>query len=200
MTDQPISELPKAYEPHQVEQKWYAYWMEQGYFTPQIDLSRKPFVIIQPPPNITGDLHLGHALTATLEDIMVRWHRMLGEPTLWLPGEDHAGIAAQVVVERALAKEGLTRQQIGREKFNERMWQWVDGCRANISNQHKRLGVSCDWTRERFTLDPGPSRAVRTFFVNLYEKGLIYRGERIINWCARCATCLLYTSPSPRDS
>ena len=190
MTDQPIPELPKAYEPHQVEQKWYAYWMEQGYFTPHIDLSRKPFVIIQPPPNITGDLHLGHALTATLEDIMVRWHRMLGEPTLWLPGEDHAGIAAQVVVERALAKEGLTRHQIGRQRFNERMWQWVDGCRANISNQHKRLGVSCDWTRERFTLDPGPSRAVRTFFVNLYEKGLIYRGERIINWCARCATAL----------
>ena len=190
MTDQSIPELPKAYEPHQVEQKWYAYWMQQGYFTPRIDPSKKPFVIIQPPPNITGDLHLGHALTATLEDIMVRWHRMLGEPTLWLPGEDHAGIAAQVVVERALGKEGLTRHQIGREKFNERMWQWVNGCRANISNQHKRLGVSCDWTRERFTLDPGPSRAVRTFFVNLYEKGLIYRGERIINWCARCATAL----------
>ncbi len=190
MTDQPIPELPKAYEPSQVEQKWYTYWMERGYFTPKIDPSKKPFVIIQPPPNITGDLHLGHALTATLEDIMIRWHRMLGEPTLWLPGEDHAGIAAQVVVERALAREGLTRQQIGREKFNERMWQWVNGCRANISNQHKRLGVSCDWTRECFTLDPGPSRAVRTFFVNLYEKGLIYRGERIINWCARCATAL----------
>jgi valyl-tRNA synthetase len=190
MTDQPMSELPKAYEPSQVEQKWYTYWMERGYFTPKIDPSKKPFVIIQPPPNITGDLHLGHALTATLEDIMIRWHRMLGEPTLWLPGEDHAGIAAQVVVERALAKEGLTRQQIGREKFNERMWQWVNGCRANISNQHKRLGVSCDWTRECFTLDLGPSRAVRTFFVNLYEKGLIYRGERIINWCARCATAL----------
>jgi len=190
MTDQPIPEIPKAYEPRQVEQKWYAYWMKQGYFTPKIDPSKKPFVIIQPPPNITGDLHLGHALTATLEDIMIRWHRMMGEPTLWLPGEDHAGIAAQVVVERALAKEGLTRHQIGREKFNERMWQWVNGCRANISNQHKRLGVSCDWTRERFTLDPGPSRAVRTFFFNLYEKGLIYRGERIINWCARCATAL----------
>ncbi|RJO62580.1 MAG: valine--tRNA ligase [Dehalococcoidia bacterium] len=190
MTDQSIPELSKAYEPHQVEQKWYAYWMQKGYFTPQIDPSKKPFVIIQPPPNITGDLHLGHALTATLEDIMIRWHRMMGEPTLWLPGEDHAGIAAQVVVERMLAKEGLTRHQIGREKFNERMWQWVNGCRANISNQHKRLGVSCDWTRERFTLDPGPSRAVRTFFVNLYEKGLIYRGERIINWCARCATAL----------
>ena len=190
MTDQSILELPKAYEPHQVEQKWYAFWMEQGYFTPKIDPEKKPFVIIQPPPNITGDLHLGHALTATLEDIMIRWHRMLGEPTLWLPGEDHAGIAAQVVVERMLAKEGLTRQKLGREKFTERMWQWVNGCRANITNQHKRLGVSCDWTRERFTLDPGPTRAVRTFFVNLYEKGLIYRGERMINWCARCATAL----------
>jgi valyl-tRNA synthetase len=164
--------------------------MEKGYFTPKIDPARKPFVIIQPPPNITGDLHLGHALTATLEDIMIRWHRMMGEPTLWLPGEDHAGIAAQVVVERALAKEGLTRQQIGRDKFTERMWQWVNGCRANITNQHKRLGVSCDWSRERFTLDPGPSRAVRAFFVKLYEKGLIYRGERIINWCPRCATAL----------
>ncbi len=192
MIDKPdiASEMPKAYEPAQVEGKWYRFWMEKGYFTPEIDPSKKPFVIIQPPPNITGDLHLGHALTATLEDIMVRWHRMLGEPTLWLPGEDHAGIAAQVVVERLLAKEGLTRQQIGREKFMERMWQWVNGCRANITNQHKRLGVSCDWTREKFTLDEGPSRAVRTAFLRLYEKGLIYRGERIINWCPRCVTAL----------
>ena len=143
----------------------------EGLLHPKIDPTKKPFVIILPPPNITGELHLGHALTATLEDIMMRWHRMMGEPTLWLPGEDHAGIAAQVVVERVLAKEGLTRHQMGREKFTERMWQWVNGCRANISDQHKRLGVSCDWTRERFTLDPGPSRAVRTFFVNLYERG-----------------------------
>lgn len=185
-----MPELPKVYEPALVEQKWYKFWMDRGYFTPEIEPSRKPFVIIQPPPNITGDLHLGHALTATLEDIMVRWHRMQGDATLWLPGEDHAGIAAQVVVERMLAKEGLTRQQIGREKFTERMWQWVNGCRANIANQHKRLGVSCDWTREKFTLDEGPSRAVRTAFVRLYNKGLIYRGERIINWCPRCATAL----------
>jgi valyl-tRNA synthetase len=185
-----MPELPKAYEPALVEQKWYQFWMDRGYFTPEIEPSRNPFVIIQPPPNITGDLHLGHALTATLEDIMVRWHRMRGDATLWLPGEDHAGIAAQVVVERMLAKEGLTRQQIGREKFTERMWQWVNGCRANIANQHKRLGVSCDWTREKFTLDEGPSRAVRTAFVRLYNKGLIYRGERIINWCPRCATAL----------
>jgi len=189
MTDNTI-DLPKAYEPGLVERKWYDFWMNQGYFTPKIDYTKKPFVVIQPPPNITGDLHLGHAITATLEDIMVRWHRMMGEPTLWLPGEDHAGIAAQMVVERAIAKEGFSRATLGREKFMERMWQWVNGCRANIGIQHRRLGVSCDWTRERFTLDPGPSKAVRTFFVRLYEKGLIYRGERIINWCPRCSTAL----------
>jgi valyl-tRNA synthetase len=189
-TQSETPELPKAYEASLVEQKWYQYWLDKGYFTPVIDYSRKPFVLIQPPPNITGDLHLGHALTATLEDIMVRWHRMQGEPTLWLPGEDHAGIAAQVVVERLLEKEGLNRQQIGREAFLERMWRWVGSCRANIANQHKRLGVSCDWSREKFTLDAGPSRAVRTAFVRLYEKGLIYRGERIINWCPRCVTAL----------
>ena len=186
----PNSELPKAYEPHAVERKWYQYWLEKGYFTPRIDSTKEPFVIIQPPPNITGDLHLGHALTATLEDIMTRWHRMRGEPTLWLPGEDHAGIAAQVVVERLLAKEGLTRHQMGREAFLARMWQWVSETRSHIANQHRRLGVSCDWTRERFTLDDGPSRAVRTAFVRLYDKGLIYRGERIANWCPRCATAL----------
>jgi valyl-tRNA synthetase len=190
MTEQIYPELPKAYDPHIVEQKWYRFWLDHGYFTPEIDFKREPFVIIQPPPNITGDLHLGHALTATLEDIMVRWHRMMGQPTLWLPGEDHAGIAAQVVVERLLAKEGLTRHQIGREQFVERMWRWVLNTRSNISNQHMRLGVSCDWSRERFTLDEMPSRAVRTAFVRLYNKGLIYRGERIANWCPRCATAL----------
>ncbi|MCL2149656.1 MAG: valine--tRNA ligase [Dehalococcoidia bacterium] len=190
MSESSMPELPKAYEPHDVERKWYKYWLERGYFTPHRDPAKVPFVIIQPPPNITGDLHLGHALTATIEDIMTRWHRMRGEPTLWLPGEDHAGIAAQVVVERLLAKEGLTRHQIGREAFLARVWQWVGETRDNIANQHRRLGVSCDWTRERFTLDAGPSRAVRTAFVRLYNKGLIYRGERIINWCPRCATAL----------
>ena len=190
MTESSKAELPKAYEPHAVERKWYQYWLDNGYFTPQIDHTKSPFVIIQPPPNITGDLHLGHALTATLEDIMARWHRMRGEPTLWLPGEDHAGIAAQVVVERLLAKEGLTRHQLGREAFLERVWQWVHEIRDNIAVQHRRLGVSCDWTRECFTLDAGPSRAVRAAFVRLYNKGLIYRGERITNWCPRCATAL----------
>jgi valyl-tRNA synthetase len=184
------NDMPKAYEPAKVEQKWYQFWLEKGYFKPKIDPENKPFVIIMPPPNITGELHLGHALTATMEDIMVRWHRMKGEPTLWLPGVDHAGIAAQVVVEQLLAKEGLTRQELGREKFLERMWQWANSCRGTISEQHQRLGDSCDWSRERFTLDESPSRAVRTAFVRLYDKGLIYRGERIINWCPRCATAL----------
>lgn len=187
---QTSDEMPKAYEPGKVEEKWYRFWMEKGYFKSRIDPEKKPFVIIMPPPNVTGELHVGHALTATLEDIMIRWHRMLGEPTLWLPGVDHSGIAAQVVVEKMLAKEGLDRHQLGREKFLERMWQWARSCRRTISKQHQRLGVSCDWDREIFTLDEGPSRAVRTVFVNLYNKGLIYRGERIINWCPRCATAL----------
>jgi valyl-tRNA synthetase len=182
--------MPKAYDPKLVESKWYDFWLEKGYFTPQIDPTRKPFVIIMPPPNVTGELHLGHALTATMEDLMVRWHRMRGEPTLWLPGIDHAGIAAQVVVEQGLTREGLSRHDLGRESFLERMWQWMHKYGRTIAEQHKRLGTSCDWSRERFTLDEGPSRAVRTTFVRLYEKGLIYRGERIINWCPRCQTAL----------
>ena len=190
MTEALNYEMPKAYEPAKVEQKWYQFWLEKRYFEPKIDSEKKPFVIIMPPPNVTGELHVGHALTATLEDIMTRWHRMKGEPTLWLPGVDHSGIAAQVVVEQLLAQEGLDRHQLGREKFIERMWQWAEKCRKTIAEQHQRLGISCDWGRERFTLDEGPSRAVRTVFVRLYEKGLIYRGERIINWCPRCATAL----------
>ncbi|MFC2047072.1 valine--tRNA ligase [Chloroflexota bacterium] len=185
-----IDEMPKAYVPGKVEQKWYQFWLEKGYFKPEIDSEKKPFVIIMPPPNVTGELHLGHALTATLEDIMTRWHRMKGDPTLWLPGVDHASIAAQVVVEQMLTAEGLDRHQLGREKFLERVRQWVKECRQAITKQHQRLGISCDWSRERFTLDEGPSRAVRTAFIRLYNKGLIYRGERIINWCPRCTTAL----------
>jgi valyl-tRNA synthetase len=192
MTDMPLieQEMPKAYDPKTVEDKWYKFWLEKDYFKPVINPKKKPFTIIMPPPNVTGDLHMGHALVAALEDTMIRWHRMKGDPTLWLPGVDHASIAAQVVVERILAKEGTTRYKIGREKFLERMWEWTNQCRANIGMQHRRLGTSCDWSREKFTLDPGPSLAVRTTFVNLYNKGLIYRGERIINWCPRCATTL----------
>jgi valyl-tRNA synthetase len=185
-----MTDISKAYDPTEVERKWYRFWREQGYFTPVIDTSKKPFVIIMPPPNVTGELHVGHALTAALEDIMIRWHRMKGEPTLWLPGVDHAGIATQVVVEQKLAAEGLDRHTLGREKFIERVWEWVNQSRSSITYQHERLGASCDWTRERFTLDEGPSRAVRTAFVRLFDKGLIYQGERIINWCPRCQTAV----------
>jgi len=185
-----MSEIPKAYEPGKIEKKWYDFWLKQGYFTPKIDPKRWPFVIIMPPTNVTGELHLGHALTATLEDIMVRWHRMRGEPTLWLPGTDHAGIATQVVVERQLAKQGRTKDEIGRENFTKLTWEWANNSRRNIKQQHQLLGASCDWTREKFTLDEGPNKAVRTAFVRLYDKGLIYRGERMINWCPRCQTAL----------
>jgi len=182
--------MAKAYEPQGVEPALYAYWMQHGYFTPRIDPAKKPFVIIMPPPNVTGELHLGHALTAAIEDIMIRWHRMKGDPSLWLPGSDHAGIATQNVVEKDLAKEGLSRHDLGREAFIKRVWQWKEKYGNIITEQHKRLGASCDWTRECFTMDPGPAKAVRTTFANLFRRGLIYRGERIINWCPRCATAL----------
>jgi valyl-tRNA synthetase len=184
------NEMRGAYDPAAAESKWYQFWLERNYFKAQIVPGKKPFTVIMPPPNVTGELHVGHALTAAIEDILVRWHRMQGDPTLWLPGIDHAGIAAQVVVEQALAREGTDRHALGREKFEERMRAWAVSCRHNIGQQHQRLGISCDWDRETFTLDPGPCRAVRTTFVNLYNKGLIYRGERIINWCTRCATAV----------
>ena len=190
MLDRLVPEIAPAYDPAAVESHWYQFWDERGYFAPRIDPDRRPFTIIMPPPNVTGELHLGHALTATIEDMLVRWHRMLGDPTLWLPGRDHASIAAQVVLEQQLGRDGVTRHQLGREKFLERMWEWMDRYGRVITQQHKRLGASCDWTRERFTMDEGPSRAVRSTFVNLYRQGLIYRGERIINWCPRCSTAL----------
>jgi len=182
--------IPKAYEPGGIEKKWYDFWLQRGYFTPQIDYSKKPFVVIMPPANVTGKLHLGHALTDTLEDIMVRWHRMKGEPTLWLPGTDHAGIATQVVTEQKLAKQGLNKKDIGLEEFLKAAWVGANESREAINLQHKMMGVSCDWSREKFTLDEGPSRAVNVAFVRLYNKGLIYRGERMINWCPRCQTAL----------
>ena len=185
-----LSEIPRAYEPQAVERRIYDFWSDGGYFTPEIDPEREPFTVIMPPPNVTGELHMGHALTIALEDLMVRWHRMKGDPSLYLPGSDHAGIATQVVVERMLAGEGVSRHDLGRDGFNESVWQWVDRYGSRIYEQTKRIGASCDWTRTAFTLDEGPSRAVRTTFVNLYKKGLIYRGERITNWCPRCHTAL----------
>ena len=190
MTYNNPTNIPTAYSPADVEDRVYQEWLDRGYFTPVVDPDKKPFCIIMPPPNVTGELHLGHALTASVEDALCRWRRMMGDATLWLPGKDHAGIATQWVVERLLTEEGLSRHDLGREKFLERVWEWVAQYGDTIDEQHKRLGASCDWTRLRFTLDPGPALAVRTTFVNLYEKGLIYRHERIINWCPRCATAL----------
>ena len=183
-------EMPKAYEAVRVEPKWFRFWLEKDYFRAEIDPDKKPFTIMMPLPNVTGDLHMGHVCFLTPEDILTRWHRMKGDSALWLPGIDHSGIGAQVVVERILAEEGLTRHDIGREKFLERMHRWAEQCRKTITEQEQRLGSSCDWSRERYTLEEGPSRAVRTAFVRLYEKGLIYKGERIINWCPRCATAI----------
>jgi len=183
-------ELAKAYEPGQIESKWYDCWLARGYFTPEIDRAKKPFVIIMPPPNVTGELHVGHALTMTIEDVLIRWHRMRGEPSLWVPGTDHAGIAVQVLVEQDLAREGKTREQVGRDEFMRRAWERAQRSRQTIEQQHRLIGASCDWTRNTFTLDEGPSRAVRTAFYRLYKKGLIYRGERMVNWCPRCLTAL----------
>ena len=185
-----MAEIPKAYNPAEVEGRIYEKWLDEGYFAPSSDPDKKPFVVIMPPPNVTGQLHLGHALTAAVEDVLCRWRRMMGDATLWLPGKDHAGIATQWVVEQQLAREGTSRRELGRERFVERVWEWVREYGNTIDEQHKRLGASCDWSRLRFTLDPGPSRAVRTTFVDLYDRGLIYRGERIINWCPRCSTAL----------
>ncbi len=185
-----MGELPKAYDPHEVERRWYRIWEERGYFRPEARPEGPPFAIVLPPPNVTGHLHIGHALNHTLQDVVVRWRRMQGYRVLWIPGTDHAGIATQVVVERELAKEGVTRQQLGREAFEQRVWQWREQSGGVILQQMRREGVSVDWTREAFTLDAPRSRAVIEAFVRLYEEGLIYRGEYIINWCPRCQTAL----------
>ncbi|NOZ78372.1 MAG: valine--tRNA ligase [Acidobacteria bacterium] len=182
--------LPTRYDPESFESGWYEKWEAAGAFKPEINPDGEPFCIVIPPPNVTGVLHIGHALQFTLQDLIIRWRRMQGFKALWLPGTDHAGIATQVMVERQLAKEGTTRQEVGREKFLERMWQWKQEHKDNISHQAKALGASCDWSRERFTLDEGLSKAVRRAFVTLYNEGLIYRDQRLINWCPRCHTAL----------
>lgn len=182
--------IDKVYNPSEVEKKWYDFWTKKGYFRAESVSSRPPFCIVIPPPNVTGVLHMGHALNNTLQDIIVRYKRMSGFNALWLPGTDHAGIATQNVVERELAKEGLRPEDIGRAAFVERVWEWKKKSGGTIIEQLKRLGSSCDWSRERFTMDEGLSRAVREVFVRLYEEGLIYRGNYIINWCPRCKTAL----------
>ena len=185
-----MKELPKAYDFRGVEEKWYRFWEEKGFFTPKLDPKKPRFSMVIPPPNVTGKLHVGHALNTTLQDIMARYKRMDGYDTLWVPGTDHAGIATQNVVEKQLAKEGLTRHDLGREEFLKRVWAWKEEYGGAIIAQLKRLGCSCDWTRLRFTMDEGLSRAVREVFVRLWEEGLIYRGDYIINWCPRCHTAL----------
>ena len=190
MTSRSSAEIPRAYNAATVEQRLYQNWLSKGYFAANVDSGKQPFTIIMPPPNVTGELHLGHALEKAIEDALIRWHRMLGEPTLWLPGTDHAGIATQWAVEQQLTAQGRNRHQLGREEFVELVWEHVRKTGGIIHEQSRRLGVSADWDRHRFTLDPGPSHAVRTTFVNLYNKGLIYRHERIINWCPRCSTAL----------
>jgi valyl-tRNA synthetase len=182
--------MPKAYDPAEVEERWYAFWEKKGYFHAEVNPEREPFTIVIPPPNVTGSLHLGHALNNSLQDFIVRRKRMQGYETLWLPGTDHAAIATQAVVERDLAREGKTRWEIGREAFLERVWQWVEEYGGTIIRQLKRMGCSCDWERERFTMDEGCSRAVREVFVRLYEEGLIYQGYYIVNWCPRCLTAI----------
>jgi len=185
------NELPKTYAPGEFEDRIYKEWCDKGYFTPDVSNDAEHFSVVIPPPNVTGQLHMGHALDETLQDILVRYKRMKGFNTLWIPGTDHAGIATQIKVEERLrVEEGLSRYDLGREKFLERVWQWKDKYEARITGQLKKLGASCDWTRQRFTFDEGCSRAVREVFVGLYEKGLIYRGYRIINWCPRCLTAL----------
>lgn len=182
--------LADKYCPHEFEERLYQWWVDEGFFTPEIDKEKEPFTIVIPPPNITGQLHMGHALDNTIQDILIRWNRMKGRPTLWLPGTDHASIATEVKIVEKLAGEGLTKQDLGREKFVERAWKWKEEYGGRIINQLKKLGSSCDWTRERFTMDEGCNHAVGEFFVSLYEKGLIYRGDRIINWCPTCMTSL----------
>ncbi len=185
------NELPKTYDPSATEDKLYKTWEEKGYFNAEVDKNKKPFTIVIPPPNVTGQLHMGHAFDETLQDILIRTKRMQGYSALWMPGTDHAGIATQIKVEENLRKEeGLTRYDLGREKFLERVWAWKNQYGDRIIQQLKKLGSSCDWRRERFTMDEGCSKAVKEVFVNLYNKGLIYKGSRIINWCPHCATAL----------
>lgn len=184
------SEMAKAYDPQSVESKWYQWWRDQGFFRAEDESEKPPYSIAMPPPNVTGSLHIGHALTATLQDILIRWHRMRGFNTLWMPGTDHAGIATQMVVERELAKDGVTRFDLGREAFIEKVWEWKHKYHSRITMQHERLGISCDWDRERFTMDDGLSKAVREVFVRLYEDGLIYRSERLVNWSPKMQTVL----------
>ncbi len=183
-------ELNKVYDPGNVEDRIYKYWVDKNCFRAEVDRTKKPYTIVIPPPNITGQLHMGHALDETLQDILIRYKRMSGYATLWLPGTDHASIATEAKIVEAMRKDGVTKEDIGRDGFMERAWKWKEQYGGRIVEQLKKLGSSCDWSRERFTMDEGCNKAVKEVFVKLYDKGLIYRGERIINWCPKCKTSI----------
>ena len=183
-------EIPKVYSPKDIEQKWYKFWEENKLFAPEENSSKSPFTIVIPPPNVTGNLHMGHALDNSIQDVLIRYKKMQGFNALWVPGTDHAGIATQNVVAKALRKDGITKEQLGREEFIKRVWKWKEEYGGNITRQLRRLGCALDWTRERFTLDEGLSKAVTREFVTLYNEGLIYRGKRLVNWCPKCGTAI----------
>ncbi|MCR4778074.1 MAG: class I tRNA ligase family protein, partial [Lachnospiraceae bacterium] len=185
-----MKELEKNYNPNEIEDRLYKKWEAKKYFHAEPDPKKKPFTIMMPPPNITGQLHMGHALDETMQDILTRWKRMQGYSALWLPGTDHASIATEAKVVEKLKTEGITKEELGREAFLDRVWDWKREYGGRIVNQLKKLGSSPDWDRERFTMDEGCNKAVKEVFVNLYNKGLIYKGERIINWCPHCLTSI----------
>ncbi|MBO7699826.1 MAG: class I tRNA ligase family protein, partial [Eubacteriaceae bacterium] len=186
-----MKELDKIYDPSAIEEKIYRMWEEKGCFAPEINPDGKPYTIVLPPPNITGQLHIGHAFNGTLQDILIRYKRMQGYAALWVPGEDHASIATEVkVLDKIRKEEGKTKADLDRDEFMEKAWDWANFYRAKIVQQLKALGVSCDWSRERFTLDEGCNEAVKEAFIRLYDKGLIYRANKIINWCPDCKTAL----------
>ena len=185
-----MTDIPKTYSPHDIEEKWYKFWRDEDYFHAADTSDKPPYSVVIPPPNITGSLHIGHALDNTLQDVLIRWRRQQGYNTLWMPGTDHAGIVTEIIMEKQLATWGTSREELGREKFIARMWNWKDESRGTIIDQLEQLGCSCDWERERFTMDEGLSKAVRTAFVQLYNDGLIYRGEYMVNWCPNCQTAV----------
>src|SRR5512132_1738305 len=190
LAEERSAKLAKTFDPDHFEERWYSIWEAEGRFQPVGPPGSPRFVMVIPPPNVTGRLHIGHAFGRTLEDVLARWKRMLGHRVLWVPGTDHAGIATQMVIEKELAKQGIDRRELGREKFVARVWAWKRDAKDTIQSQIRRLGCSLDWTRERFTLDPDLSLAVRHAFVTLYHEGLIYRGRYVVNWCPRCGTAV----------
>ena len=195
-----LENLPKTYDPKDFEERIYKFWNDGGYFKANVNKNKKPFTIMMPPPNVTGNLHMGHAVNNTIQDILIRWKRMEGYEALWLPGTDHASISTEAKVVQKLKSEGKSKEKLGREKFLEESWKWTKKYGGNINNQLRKLGVSCDWSKERFTLDEGLSDAVEEVFIRLYEKDLIYRGDRIINWCPNCSTAISDAEVEHEDS